>query len=286
MDPVRLLDQPDLPAHERDALEAGRAQAPVAYDAAAGAERLAKSLSGGGGGSGANGGASASAATQLGTKLIVSGVLASIAFVVSLQMTTPHESQGGAARSSAPEIHVPPEPIAVPAPAAPSAIPPPARAAPDAPEPEAREPRKRAALRAAQPTAIIETNAPAAAEPAVAPEPTVAPEPAAAAEAPRDEQPHEQAAPSPSPAMLEMRAIAGAKRALSDDQPERALALLAGIARDYPKGYFIEERRALRVLALAADGESEQARREAAGFLRDYPAGAFTQRVKAAGDQR
>jgi hypothetical protein len=282
MDPVRLLDQPDLPAHERDALEAGRAQPPVAYDAAAGAERLAKSLSAGGG-SGTGGGATAAAATQLGTKLIVGGVLASIAFVVALQMTTPHERQSGAARSPAPVVNMPQQPIAAPAPA------PPASAAPASAATAVREPRKRA-QRTAQSRATTEASeerAPAAAEPAVGPEPAVEPEPAAAAvEAPREEAPREEAAPSPSPAMLEMRAIAGAKRALSDDQPERALAILAGIARDYPKGYFIEERRALRVLALAADGESEQARREAASFLRDYPAGAFTQRVKAAGGQR
>jgi hypothetical protein len=92
-------------------------------------------------------------------------------------------------------------------------------------------------------------------------------------------------APSPSPAMLEMKAIARAKRALSERAPDQALAILASVARDFPRGYFVEERRALRVLALADEGESEQARREAASFARDYPSGAFTARVKAAAER-
>jgi hypothetical protein len=85
--------------------------------------------------------------------------------------------------------------------------------------------------------------------------------------------------------MLEMKGIARAKRALSEREPDRALAILADLARDFPRGYFIEERRALRVLALADDGESEQARKEAASFVRDYPSGAFTARVKAAAER-
>lgn len=280
MDPVRLLDQPDLPARERAALEAGRGLSPAAYDVEAGAARLAGTLGGGG----TSGGAAASVASKLGGKVVVAGVLTSIAFVASLQMRAPRENQSGATRSGPPLVQPTPSPRAAPAPfaVAPAVIAAPASTAPAAPEPSIGQPRKRAP-RIARPAAFTETSE----EQVSAIAETNAPREAATTEASPDdpvldEERRDEPPPSPSPAMLEIKAIAGAKRALSDDQPKRALSILVTVARDFPRGYFIEERRALRVLALAADGESEQARREAESFLRDYPAGAFTHRVKAA----
>ena len=64
--------------------------------------------------------------------------------------------------------------------------------------------------------------------------------------------------------------------------PKEALELLETTGRTYPKGYFVEERRALTVLALFASGKRVQARKKALAFLRDYPNGPLTDRVRSA----
>lgn len=284
MDPVRLLDQADLPAHERAALEAGHRQQPIAYDVAKGADRLGKALSHA---SASTVVTSSSVAAKLGMKLLFSAVLGSIAFFVSMQMTTPHVSQTGAPRAPLAPVAEPPAlaPAASPAPAVVPHATPAATAAKTEGAPAPRAKPQARAVRAAP--SVAPTVAPAS---ALAPEATDAPEEAVepVAAAPRElDEPAASTSvvPSPSPAMQEMKAIARAKRALSERAPDQALSILASAARDFPRGYFVEERRALRVLALADKGESEQARREAASFARDYPSGAFTARVKAAAEQ-
>lgn len=279
MDPVRLLDQVDLPAHERAALEAGQRQQPIAYDVAKGADRLGKALSQA---SASTVVTSSSVAAKLGMKLLFSVVLGSIGFFVSMQMTTPQASQTAAPAA-------PLQPSAEPQARAPIALPAPAVVTPaatavrvEAPAPRKQGPRVVRAAPSTSPT-VAAALAPAS-EVNAAPEEAV--EPAAAEPRELDEPAATTpVAPSPSPAMQEMNAIARAKRALSERAPEQALAILASAARDFPRGYFVEERRALRVLALADKGESEQARREAASFARDYPSGAFTARVKAAAER-
>jgi outer membrane protein assembly factor BamD (BamD/ComL family) len=81
----------------------------------------------------------------------------------------------------------------------------------------------------------------------------------------------------------ELRAIAQARRLLGHD-PQAALSLLDRVARAHPSGYFVEEREALRVLALMAAGQSAQAKRRADAFLRVYPSSPFADRVRAARD--
>ena len=138
----------------------------------------------------------------------------------------------------------------------------------------ARKPRVRAATSTSTSTSTPQSEPALAVAPAIT---ETAPSEAA------EEAPNEEARATPaSPTMLEMKALAAAKRALSEGEPDRALAILASTTRDFPRGYFIEERRALRVLALAESGESERAKREAAAFARDYPKGPFTERVREA----
>jgi hypothetical protein len=81
----------------------------------------------------------------------------------------------------------------------------------------------------------------------------------------------------------ELRAIARA-RVLVGRDPGAALALLQRVAREHPRGFFVEERRALTVLALAALDRDEAAP-HAADFLRDYPRSPHAARVRAAVDR-
>jgi hypothetical protein len=77
----------------------------------------------------------------------------------------------------------------------------------------------------------------------------------------------------------ELRAIAQARRLLSRE-PQAALALLERLTRAHPKGYFVEEREALRVLALSAAGRNDQAERYAESFLLAYPHSPFADRIR------
>ena len=104
--------------------------------------------------------------------------------------------------------------------------------------------------------------------------------PAASAEAPRTQ---ETVAPRPAEAtdsLGELRGIAMA-RSLLDRDPEAALGVLEKLRREHPRGYFVEERQALTVLALAGAGQAAAARQQAAAFLRVFPNGSFSDRVRA-----
>ena len=81
-----------------------------------------------------------------------------------------------------------------------------------------------------------------------------------------------------------MRAIAQARRLLSRD-PNAALLLLDRVGRLHPAGYFVEEREALRILALMSLGQTDRARRRAEAFLRVYPHSPFADRVRALKDR-
>jgi hypothetical protein len=280
MDPIRLLEQPDLSPRERAALEAGRTHAPVVYDVAAGAARLAHSLS-----TTTSAAATSALTLKLGVKVLAGIMLASAGVALWLRAEpAPSATVAPApsAKPAAPAIAA--EPVPTPSSAAPVAPPPrEPRAAAAAPR-LARSARKSHVARAPSPPATTIPELAPAPEPQTAPElePQAAPESEPRAAVEREPQEKPVAAPSPSPAVLEMKAIARAKRALADDEPGAALAILASIARDFPRGYFIEERRALRVLALAESGESERARREASAFQRDFPNSSFTERVRKA----
>ncbi|MFT3921817.1 MAG: hypothetical protein QM778_04720 [Myxococcales bacterium] len=90
------------------------------------------------------------------------------------------------------------------------------------------------------------------------------------------------AAPSPTANPSdEMLGVVRARQ-LVRSQPQAALTLLRSLERSHPEGYFLEERRALMVFALAAQGEPKQAQERAASFLRAYPHSAFADRVRSA----
>jgi outer membrane protein assembly factor BamD (BamD/ComL family) len=74
----------------------------------------------------------------------------------------------------------------------------------------------------------------------------------------------------------------GTTRTLVDRDPRAALALLERLASTQPRGYLVEERAALSVLALAADGQRDLAKLRATTFLRRYPDSPFADRVRAA----
>ena len=100
----------------------------------------------------------------------------------------------------------------------------------------------------------------------------------AESEAARDEP--EPTTPAASEAVAEMRGIAAARDRL-DKAPNGALAALAQVKREHPRGYFVEERLALSVLALARMGSTGLAREKAAAFIRTYPNGPYTDKVRA-----
>jgi len=80
----------------------------------------------------------------------------------------------------------------------------------------------------------------------------------------------------------ETRALARAQQALADGEPDRALGLLEACARTFPGGVLVEERSALRVVALCESGKTMQARGEARLFHQRYPTSALSARVRRA----
>ncbi|HEY5146856.1 MAG TPA: hypothetical protein VII82_08810, partial [Polyangiaceae bacterium] len=108
-----------------------------------------------------------------------------------------------------------------------------------------------------------------------------------AAPAPPPSAPPSAVAPPPAPApptpasdsVSEIRGVALARN-LVDSDPEAALSLLEKVRRDHPNGYFVEERQALTVIALARLGRESAVRQQAAAFLRAYPNGPFSDRVR------
>lgn len=81
----------------------------------------------------------------------------------------------------------------------------------------------------------------------------------------------------------ELRLIAVARNLIERD-PDAALSALERIRRSYPNGYFVEERQALTVIALARANQTPTARQQAASFLRTYPNGPFSDRIRAIRD--
>jgi hypothetical protein len=67
---------------------------------------------------------------------------------------------------------------------------------------------------------------------------------------------------------------------LARQQPHAAVELLERLARLHPRGYFVEEREALYVIALVEDGQQERASPLAAAFLRKHPASPLADGVR------
>ncbi len=136
-----------------------------------------------------------------------------------------------------------------------------------------------------------ETSAPAPA-PAIAPSiPTAAPTSPTVRDV--DPVPPSRRTPSPreaegasidqgDPLAAEAGLVREAQAALTRGGAEQALDLLSRCAREFPRGALLEERAALRVLALCAAGKAKLARREAAAFARRHGASPLAPRVAAA----
>jgi hypothetical protein len=132
--------------------------------------------------------------------------------------------------------------------------------------------------------AVVEPLAakPAAPAPSVAavvrPPPATAPVRAPSAASSPAEQPVLQPSP-PRTAADETRAIAHARSLLASN-PSDALAALEQIRKDFPAGYFGEERRALTIFALLRTGNRAAAVERAKAFIRSYPNGPFTDKIR------
>ena len=77
----------------------------------------------------------------------------------------------------------------------------------------------------------------------------------------------------------ETRALRQARVSLQDGRPQDALAKLDRAARDFPRGLLVEERSALRVLALCDAGRAKESRAAATAFTLAYPRSAHAKRV-------
>ncbi|MGB1015446.1 MAG: hypothetical protein ACPG4T_15020 [Nannocystaceae bacterium] len=80
----------------------------------------------------------------------------------------------------------------------------------------------------------------------------------------------------------ETRALTQARQALAEGEPGQALELLERCATKFPEGVLVEERSALRVVALCEAGSLIQGRGEARLFHKRYPASALSARVRKA----
>ena len=287
--PIRLLESADLSAAERAVLEAGRTLPAVHYDVAAGAAKFQASLQGvPPGASPPAGTTTALAKTAVLTKFAVVLVptLGAVAAYYAMRTEPPIDRTSPVVVSAAAE-----QTIEITAPATiprVELVTQPAVTRHDASATQAtprdRLGRTRHTSRAASSpshttidtrTTVIATAAAQASADAVvevAPEPT--PEPPATPETPEVPAPAATA-----DSINELRGIASA-RALIDRDPAAALVILQRLSRAHPQGYFVEERAALMVLALAADDKEEDARKHAARFLRAYPTSPFADRVR------
>jgi hypothetical protein len=97
---------------------------------------------------------------------------------------------------------------------------------------------------------------------------------------PRSAQPQSEHPATDDHPLSEVAAIAMAKDLVERD-PKAALKVLDDLRRNHPRGYFVEERQALTVLALAGAGQTAAARQQAQAFLRVFPNGPFSDRVRA-----
>jgi hypothetical protein len=117
-------------------------------------------------------------------------------------------------------------------------------------------------------------------------EPPAAPSAISESTAPSPSSSPARPAPRPgAPGLLggadELRAVSRARALLLSD-PKGALAVLTELARTQPRGYFMEEREALVILALVQSGNRVLARRKAAVFVIAHPRGTLTDQVRAA----
>ena len=95
-------------------------------------------------------------------------------------------------------------------------------------------------------------------------------------------RPTPRAEPTGDQVLAELALIQSIKEALDADQPARALTLVEQHARSFARGTLMEEREALRVVALCADDDPKRGLRAQRSFLRAYPRSAYGDRVRGA----
>jgi hypothetical protein len=147
------------------------------------------------------------------------------------------------------------------------------------------EPAAATAPAAPAPQRATATRAQEARESARAAGPSVNPlaAPKDAGPAPRSGSSRGAAAPrsATSPALAdELAALDRARTALASGDSRRALTLLEGYGRSYPRGRLQLEAEVLRIDALARAGQREAARRRAEAFLRRQPNSVLASRVR------
>ncbi len=114
-------------------------------------------------------------------------------------------------------------------------------------------------------------------EPGTAPTTEVAERPAR-----RWVRPHRGRPVDESAAALELAMLQRARRALNRDSAAQALGIVTELDERFPNGVLLEERAALRVLALCAVGDLTAARGATARFLERHPGSMYVPRVRAA----
>lgn len=84
------------------------------------------------------------------------------------------------------------------------------------------------------------------------------------------------------PVLEELMLIQQIKDALDAERPAAALAAIDAHARKFARGSLVEEREALRVVALCNTGEVARGERAQRAFIEAYPRSAYRERVRAA----
>lgn len=120
-------------------------------------------------------------------------------------------------------------------------------------------------------------------EPEATAEPEPEPKPAAGRAKAKPHRPKADNAADPDPHLVlqEAKAVQAARRALATT-PADALKQAKQIARDFPKGQLVEERRAIEIQALAKLGRDDEARTKAEAFLIKYGRGPHAAAVRRA----
>lgn len=283
--PARLLDSALLSPLERRVLEAGRA-ARVDFDVAAAAERLHSAIPGGSTLAQAAVHPTAAASFKLAWLLAsATGLGAAAYYGLSARTAAPSPVEtlvGATAHVSEAVATEQATDVASAAPVRAPATPHHARASGSA---------RRSAAVGGSPAAVRERRASSRsreapqASPAISDaQPAIEPRPD---RAPTSAPPAISSAPPVAPdlkqplVMAELRDVARA-RALLERNPSEALVVLEQLGATHPRGFMLEERAALTVLALAATGQTGLAERRAAEFLRRNPESPFADRVRSA----
>lgn len=280
--PIRLLESADASPAERALLEAGRTVPPVHYDVAAGAAQFQASLQGL---SATSTVAAVKTATLTKLAAVLVPTLGVLATYYALRSAPqPVERSAAPAVVESPVVEVEP-PVTIELPARDEVF------APAPVETRSHPPRRsrsESARSASSRVTVVEPAHEVATHEVAAHDVTpheVTPHEITAAQIEEPAPtPHEEPKPEPTPtpdSINELRGIASA-RGLIERDPAAALSILQRLSRVHPNGYFVEEREALTVLALAAQDDEDAARKQAARFLKRYPTSPFADRIRAA----